>query len=85
MGTASNPSHDQRRRNRFITVFIMPATVMQTLDRTIANVALPHMAGNLSVSQDRISWVLTSYIVAAVIAPLLAGSLSTRFGAGASS
>ncbi|MEO8938335.1 MAG: MFS transporter [Burkholderiaceae bacterium] len=53
---------------------------MQTLDRTIANVALPHMAGNLSGSQDRISWVLTSYIVAAAIATLLAGSLSKRFG-----
>ena len=65
---------------RFVTVSIMLATIMQTLDSTIANVALPHMAGNLSVSQDQISWVLTSYIVAAAIATPLTGWLSTRFG-----
>ncbi len=58
----------------------MLATIMQTLDSTIANVALPHMAGSLSASQDQISWVLTSYIVAAAIATPLTGWLSTRFG-----
>jgi DHA2 family multidrug resistance protein len=68
------------RQQRFITVSIMLATVMQTLDSTIANVALPHMAGALSASQDQISWVLTSYIVAAAIATPLTGWLSTRFG-----
>ena len=47
---------------------------MQMLDTTIANVALPHMQGSLSASQDQIAWVLTSYIVAAAIAtPLRAG------------
>ena len=51
----------------FITVSIMLATVMQVLDTTIANVALPHMQGSLSATQDQISWVLTSYIVAAAI------------------
>jgi DHA2 family multidrug resistance protein len=70
----------EQRRLMLITVSIMLATVMQTLDSTIANVALPHMAGNLSVSQDQISWVLTSYIVAAAIATPLTGWLSTRFG-----
>jgi DHA2 family multidrug resistance protein len=47
-----------------ITISIMLATIMQTLDSTIANVALPHMQGTLSASQDQIAWVLTAYIVA---------------------
>lgn len=68
------------RQRMLVTVSIMLATIMQTLDSTIANVALPHMAGNLSASQDQISWVLTSYIVAAAIATPLTGWLSTRFG-----
>ena len=63
-----------------ITVSIMLATIMQTLDSTIANVALPHMAGGLSASQDQITWVLTSYIVAAAIATPLTGWLSGRYG-----
>ena len=46
----------------------MLATLMQALDTTIANVALPNMQGSLSATQDQISWVLTSYIVAAAIA-----------------
>ncbi|WP_345246746.1 DHA2 family efflux MFS transporter permease subunit [Pigmentiphaga soli] len=63
-----------------ITLSIMLATLMQTLDSTIANVALPHMQGSLSASQDEISWVLTSYIVAAAIATPLTGWLTARFG-----
>ena len=51
-----------------ITVCVMMATIMQALDTTIANVALPYMQGNLSATQDQINWVLTSYIVAAAIA-----------------
>src|SRR3984885_9447812 len=61
-----------------ITVSIMLATLIQTLDSTIANVALPHMQGALSASQDEITWVLTSYIVAAAIATPLTGWLSDR-------
>jgi MFS transporter, DHA2 family, multidrug resistance protein len=63
-----------------ITLSIMLATVIQAIDSTIANVALPHMQGNLSASQDQITWVLTSYIVAAGIATPLAGWLNDRFG-----
>ena len=63
-----------------ITVSIMLATIMQTLDSTIANVALPHMQGTLSASQDQIAWVLTAYIVAAAIATPLTGWLCDRFG-----
>ena len=63
-----------------ITLSIMLATVMQTLDSTIANVALPHMQGTLSASQDQIAWVLTAYIVASAIATPLTGWLCDRFG-----
>jgi len=63
-----------------ITVSIMLATIMQALDTTIANVALPHMQGALQSSQDQISWVLTSYIVAAAIATPLTGWLCSAFG-----
>ena len=50
-----------------ITLMIMLATIMQVLDTTIANVALPSMTGDLGASQDTITWVLTSYIVAAAV------------------
>jgi DHA2 family multidrug resistance protein len=63
-----------------ITLSIMLATIMQTLDGTIANVALPHMQGTLSASQDQIAWVLTAYIIAAAIATPLTGWLCDRFG-----
>jgi MFS transporter, DHA2 family, multidrug resistance protein len=63
-----------------ITLSIMLATIMQTLDSTIANVALPHMQGTLSASQDQIAWVLTAYIVAAAIATPLTGWMCDRFG-----
>ncbi|HEY7888122.1 MAG TPA: DHA2 family efflux MFS transporter permease subunit [Steroidobacteraceae bacterium] len=63
-----------------ITLCVMLATLMQSLDTTIANVALPHMQGSLAASQDEINWVLTSYIVAAAIATPLTGFLTARFG-----
>jgi DHA2 family multidrug resistance protein len=63
-----------------VTGSIMLATIMQTLDSTIANVALPHMQGSMSATQDQIAWVLTSYIIAAAIATPATGFLSTRFG-----
>ena len=63
-----------------ITVSIMLATIIQAIDGTIANVALPHMQGNLSAAQDQITWVLTSYIIAAAIATPLTGWLTDRFG-----
>ncbi len=63
-----------------ITVCVMLATIMQALDTTIANVALPYMQGSLSASQDQINWVLTSYIVAAAIMTPPTGWLAARFG-----
>lgn len=63
-----------------ITVVIMLATVMQTLDTTIANVALPHMQSSMNAAQDQITWVLTSYVVASAIGMTMIGYLSERFG-----
>jgi DHA2 family multidrug resistance protein len=58
----------------------MLATIMQALDTTIANVALPYMMGSLSATLDQINWVLTSYIVAAAIMTPVTGFLTARFG-----
>ena len=63
-----------------ITACAMVATLMQALDSTIANVALPYMQGSLSATSDQITWVLTSYIVAAAIMTAPVGWLSARFG-----
>ena len=63
-----------------LTVGIMAAVIMQVLDTTIANVALPHMRSSLGASQDEINWVLTSYIVASAIATPLTGWFADRFG-----
>src|SRR5258705_9618866 len=63
-----------------ITGALMLATLMNTLDSTIANVALPHMQGSVSASQDQINWVLTSYIAAAAIMTPPTGFLASRFG-----
>jgi DHA2 family multidrug resistance protein len=58
----------------------MLATIMQGVDNTIANVALPHIQGSLSAAQDQIAWVLTSYIVAVAIMTPLTGWLAGRLG-----
>jgi len=63
-----------------ITICVILATLMQALDTTIANVALPYMQGSVSASQDEIAWVLTSYIVAAAIMTPPTGYLTSRFG-----
>jgi DHA2 family multidrug resistance protein len=63
-----------------ITICVMMATIMQALDITIANVALPYMQGSLSATLDQVSWVLTSYIVAAAIMTAPVGWLAGRFG-----
>ena len=63
-----------------VTVGIMAAVLLQVLDTTIANVALPHMQASLSATQDTINWVLTSYIVASAIALPISGWLADRVG-----
>jgi DHA2 family multidrug resistance protein len=67
-------------RRRVITTFLMTASFMQVLDTTIANVALPHIQGSLSATQDQMAWVLTSYIVVSAIMTPLSGWLSSRYG-----
>src|SRR6266446_2015568 len=93
---APSPDHPVRRRpeqvlmaadragegihRAAITVCVILATIMQALDTTIANIALPYIQGSVSASQDQINWVLTSYIVAAAIMTPPTGFLAGRFG-----
>jgi MFS transporter, DHA2 family, multidrug resistance protein len=67
-------------RRTMITICVMMATIMQALDITIANVALPYMQGSLSATFDQVSWILTSYIVAAAIMTAPVGWLATNIG-----
>ncbi len=63
-----------------VTIAVMATTVMQVLDTTIVNVALPHMEGQLAATPDQITWVLTSYLVASAIFMPLTGFFSDRLG-----
>src|SRR3990167_5261205 len=63
-----------------ITIVVMSATLMQVIDSTIVNVALPHMQGELSASPSEITWTLTSYLVASAIFMPLTGYFADRFG-----
>ncbi|MGA2045841.1 MAG: DHA2 family efflux MFS transporter permease subunit [Roseiarcus sp.] len=63
-----------------VTACVILAVIMQALDTTIANVALPYIQGSVSASADQINWVLTSYIVAAAIMTPPSGFLANRFG-----
>jgi MFS transporter, DHA2 family, multidrug resistance protein len=73
-------SQDQVPHRLIITLCTVGATLMQALDQTIANVALPYMQGSLSASFDEITWVLTSYITAAAIMTAPVGWMASRFG-----
>ena len=63
-----------------ITLCVMAGNLMQSLDSSIATVSLPYMQGSLSASADEITWVLTSYVIAAAIMTAPVGWLATRFG-----
>jgi DHA2 family multidrug resistance protein len=76
--TAAHPLPSGQRA--LVTVGVMAAVLLQVLDTTIANVALPHMMASLSATQDTITWVLTSYIVASAIALPMSGWLADRIG-----
>src|SRR6195952_5250495 len=78
--SAASPISAPGLRRNMVTICAMTATIMQALDTTIANVALPYMQGTLSASQDQINWVLTSYIVAAAIMTAPVGWIANRFG-----
>jgi DHA2 family multidrug resistance protein len=74
-GEASRPVH-----RGLITFSVMLATMLYSIDWTIAAVALPHMRGTFSATQDQIGWVITSYIVASAIMIPTSGFLSARYG-----
>jgi DHA2 family multidrug resistance protein len=78
--TAHSEARGVPTHRGMITLTVMLASVLQSLDNTIANVALPHMQSSLSATQDQMTWVQTSYIVAAAIMTPLCGWLADRFG-----
>jgi DHA2 family multidrug resistance protein len=77
---SSTATHRQVANLPLLVASVMLATLMQVIDTTIANVALPDMQGSLSATQDQVSWVLTSYIVAAAIATPATGWLASKLG-----
>jgi MFS transporter, DHA2 family, multidrug resistance protein len=80
VSTTPAAAGDQVPHRALITGCTMIATLMQALDSTIANVALPYMQGSLSATYDQITWVLTSYVIAAAIMTAPVGWMAARFG-----
>ncbi|WGL18316.1 MDR family MFS transporter [Microbulbifer bruguierae] len=78
--SAPAPQAKASTSEALVALSVMLATIIQVLDTTIANVALPHMQGSLGASSDQITWVLTSYIVAAAIMTAPVGYMAQRFG-----
>jgi DHA2 family multidrug resistance protein len=81
MSTAtSEATRIEPATKKIVTFAVMLATIIQVLDTTIANVALPHMQGSLMATQDQVAWVLTSYIVASALMTLPTGWMAGRYG-----
>jgi MFS transporter, DHA2 family, multidrug resistance protein len=76
---ADQPAYPVKNKG-LLTLAVMGATIIQILDSTIANVAIPHMQTSLGATMDTITWVLTSYIVASAVAMPITGWLSDRIG-----
>ncbi|WP_447764883.1 MDR family MFS transporter [Sphingopyxis panaciterrae] len=76
----SVPLHERVRYRGLLMVAVMAASVMQILDTTIANVAIPHMQSALGATSETVTWVLTSYILASAIAMPITGWLADRIG-----
>ena len=76
----SSGAYENKFELTIVLLCAMSGTLMQALDTTIANVALPYMQGSLQASRDQITWVLTSYIVAAAIMTAPVGWIASRFG-----
>ena len=74
------PLYEQVRYHGLLTVAVMGASVMQILDTTIANVAIPHMQSSLGATRETVNWVLTSYIIASAVAMPITGWLADRVG-----
>ncbi len=80
---AARDAHENwkpRHNPWLIAITVTMATFMEVLDTSIANVALPHIAGNLSAGQDESTWVLTSYLVSNAVVLPISGWLGTIFG-----
>jgi DHA2 family multidrug resistance protein len=77
---AENARWKPKHNPWLVTIAVMLATSMEVLDTSIANVSLPHIAGNLSASTDEATWVLTSYLVSNAIILSAAAWLSSWFG-----
>ncbi|MEO6152150.1 MAG: DHA2 family efflux MFS transporter permease subunit [Croceibacterium sp.] len=77
---ASDVAHLPVDNPILLVIGVMAATLLQVLDTTIANVAIPHMQSTLSATPDTISWVLTSYIIATAVAMPITGWLADRIG-----
>src|SRR6201985_1548734 len=81
MPTPAIPAVWKPHHNKWaVALTVTLATFMEVLDTSIANVALPHMAGSLGASQEEATWVLTSYLVSSAIVLPISGWLSNRFG-----
>ena len=78
--TYGHEHYDSKFELRVVVLCSMAGVLMQALDTTIANVALPSMMGDMSASRDQITWVLTSYIVAAAVMTAPVGWVAARFG-----
>ncbi|MCC2602885.1 MDR family MFS transporter [Sphingopyxis yananensis] len=74
------PIHAQVQHRGLLMIAVMGASIMQILDTTIANVAIPHMQSSLGATSESVNWVLTSYIVATAVAMPLTGWLADRIG-----
>lgn len=74
------PLHQQVRHRGLLTLAIMGASIMQILDTTIANVAIPHMQSSLGATSETVNWILTSYIVATAVAMPITGWLADQIG-----
>jgi DHA2 family multidrug resistance protein len=77
---AELPPHMMVRHRGLLMVAVMAASIMQILDTTIANVAIPHMQSSLGATSETVNWVLTSYIVATAVAMPITGWLADRIG-----
>src|ERR1700734_4265970 len=77
---AFDPNWKPQHNPWAIALTVTLATFMEVLDTSIANVALPHMAGSLGASQEEATWVLTSYLVSSAIVLPISGWLANRMG-----
>jgi predicted MFS family arabinose efflux permease len=80
MSDAPKQEWQPRHSPWLITLTVMMAVFMEVLDTSIANIALPHIAGSLSATPEEATWVLTSYLVANAIVLPMTGWLGNHFG-----